>query len=266
VIDGFLQILRAFPTMLRVGFADILAYQAEMVIWVLSATMPLVMLVLWDAAAADGPVGGYGQVEFARYFTVNLVVRHLTSVWLVWELNNLIRQGTLSGWLLRPVAPMWWNLAETLAAWPLRMLVLSPVLVILVAWRPELLFVPTLENFLYGMLSTFLGLLLVFEVQCIFGMLAFWLDQTLGLYQAWFMVWGVLSGYLVPAALLPKAIQDISIYLPFRSTLGAPIEVLLGSTAPGPVLLTQVGWLIILGVGAAGLWKVGLRRYGAFGA
>jgi ABC-2 type transport system permease protein len=266
VIDGFLRIVRAFPTMLRVGFADILAYRSEMVIWVLSATMPLVMLVLWDAAAAEGPVGGYGQVEFARYFTVNLVVRHLTSVWLVWELNFLIRQGTLSGWLLRPVAPMWWNLAETLAAWPVRVVVLAPVLALLVWWRPELVFVPTLENLLLGILSTLLGLLLVFVVQCIFGRLAFWLDQTLGLYQAWFMVWSVLSGYLVPASLLPQAVQDVSIYLPFRATLGAPIEVLLGSTAAGPVLLTQLGWLVFLSLGAAGLWKLGLRRYGAFGA
>lgn len=70
---------RALPTVARVGLASIVAYRAEMIIWVLSATLPLVMLALWDAAAAHGPVAGMDQVAMARYFAVVLVVRHVTG-------------------------------------------------------------------------------------------------------------------------------------------------------------------------------------------
>ena len=34
--------VRAFPTLLRVGFADAVAYRAEMLVWILATTMPLV--------------------------------------------------------------------------------------------------------------------------------------------------------------------------------------------------------------------------------
>src|SRR5689334_9289256 len=105
-----MRLLRAIPTLFRVAFAEMVAYQAEMIIWILSATLPVVMLAIWDAAATDGPLQGFGRVEFARYFAVTLVVRHLTSAWVVWEMNEAIRTGSLSTWLLRPMHPLWWNL------------------------------------------------------------------------------------------------------------------------------------------------------------
>ena len=102
MIHQLRRLISAGPTLLRVGWAGIVAYRAEMVIWILTATLPLVMLALWNAAAANGPIGAYGQVEFARYFTINLIVRQLTGCWVMWELNYLIRTGGLSSWLLRP--------------------------------------------------------------------------------------------------------------------------------------------------------------------
>jgi ABC-2 type transport system permease protein len=258
--------IAAVPTLLRVAFSEIVAYRAEMVIWVLSATLPLVMLGLWNAAAADGPLAGYGQAEFARYFTVTLLVRHLTSVWLAWELNMMIRQGSLSPWLLRPVSYLWWNLAEALAAWPMRILVLIPMLGILAFWRPEVLFCPDLLHLLLGSFSILLGLLVQYCIHCVFGMLAFWFDQSLGLLQGWFAVWSILSGYLVPMALLPPAVQTAAHYLPFRATLGVPVEILLGAPDPGWEVLYQLIWLTILAGMARGMWAAGLRRYGAFGA
>ena len=54
------------PALFRLGFASIVAYRAEMVIWILSATMPLVMLALWNAVTAEGAVAGFGQAEMGQ--------------------------------------------------------------------------------------------------------------------------------------------------------------------------------------------------------
>ena len=69
-----LRTLRAVPTLLRIGFAEAVAYRAEFVVWLLATNMPLVMLALWTAVARDGPVGRYGQAEFTAYFLAALVV------------------------------------------------------------------------------------------------------------------------------------------------------------------------------------------------
>src|SRR5262245_10480017 len=45
--------LLAYPTLLKVGFADAIAYRVEFLIWILTTNMPLVMLALWGAVARE---------------------------------------------------------------------------------------------------------------------------------------------------------------------------------------------------------------------
>ncbi|MDP2304425.1 MAG: ABC-2 family transporter protein [Pseudomonadota bacterium] len=258
--------LRAFPSLLRIAVAEMVAYRAEMIIWILTATLPLVMLALWNAAAAEGPLAGFGQAEFARYFGVTLLVRQLTGVWVLWELNQQIRTGALSPALLRPMNPLWWQFAETVAAVPWRVLVLVPVLALVALWRPEIIFVPTPTAALGFGVSLVFALLVAWFVQCLFGILAFWFDQSLGLFQVWFFVWAVLGGYLVPLPLLPAPVAAAAAWLPFHASLGAPVELLLGLAPVGPTLAVQAGWVAILGLATMFTWRAGLRRYGAVGA
>ncbi|MDP2317410.1 MAG: ABC-2 family transporter protein [Pseudomonadota bacterium] len=258
--------LRAFPSLLRIAVAEMVAYRAEMIIWILTATLPLVMLALWNAAAADGPLAGFGQAEFTRYFAVTLLVRQLTGVWVLWELNQQIRTGSLSPQLLRPMNPLWWQFAETVAAIPWRLVVLGPVLAAVALWRPEILFVPSPGAAVGFAISLVLSLLVAWFVQCLFGVLAFWFEQSLGLFQVYFFVWALLGGYLVPLRLLPGPVADVANWLPFHASLGAPVELLLGLAPIGSTLAIQAGWVAVLGLGTMYAWRAGLRRYGAVGA
>jgi len=91
-----LRTARALPTMLRVGFAEAVAYRAEFLVWLLSTNMPLVMLALWSAVARDAPVGRFGQAEFTAYFLAALVVRNLTGNWVAWQLAEAMREKKIS--------------------------------------------------------------------------------------------------------------------------------------------------------------------------
>lgn len=262
-----MRTLRALPTLFRVAFAEMVAYRAEMVIWILSATLPLVMLALWNAAAAAGPLRGFGQTDFARYFVATLVVRQLTGAWIVWELNNQIRTGSLSPQLLRPVNPMWWSFAETVAALPWRLMVLAPILAVLSWWRPDIVFSPGLVRGVAFFLSVALAFAVSWLVQCLFGMLAFWIEQSLGLFQVWFFLWAVLGGYMIPLPLLPAPLANAAEWLPFHQTLGAPVGLLVGIQAdPARTLGIQAGWACALLLAAIAMWRSGIRRYGAVGA
>lgn len=262
------RLLFALPTLWRVGVADIVAYRAEMVIWILSATLPLVMMAIWNAATEEAPLGAFGPTEATRYFTFTLIVRQLTGAWIFWELNYQIRTGALSPQLLRPVNPLFFNLAETLAALPWRMIVLAPILAILVWWRPEILFQPGLGHGVAVVLSIALAFAASWLVQVIFGLAAFWLDQSTGIFSVYFAVWAFLSGYVVPIEFLPASFATLAHWLPFYATLGAPVDLATNGT-PGSafeVLGQQFLWVIVLGFAVRALWHSGLRRYGAVGA
>jgi ABC-2 type transport system permease protein len=259
---------RAAPALLRIGLAEMVAYRAEMVVWILTATMPLVMLALWDAVTAEGDVVGLGSAEMARYFAVTLVVRQLTSVWLVWEMNWEIRSGRLSVKLLRPLHPLWFDALRMLAGMPLRTLILVPLVGAVVLWKPELVAWPGLDAVLVASVSVVLAFALSFLVQAVFAALAFWTDQSVGLFGLWFGVWMVFSGYVAPLAVFPEWARDVLPWLPFRGMLGLPVEIaagLLPVSQALPQIGVQAAWVAVLALLVRAMWSRGVARYGAYG-
>src|SRR5262249_40297690 len=88
--------VRALPTLFRIGFAEMVAFRAEMLVWVLATTMPLIMLALWSTVARDAPVGRFDQQDFVAYFLATFIVRQLTGAWVAWQLSFEVRTGTLA--------------------------------------------------------------------------------------------------------------------------------------------------------------------------
>lgn len=115
--------------MLRVSFAEAVAYRAELFIWILSTTMPLVMMPLWLAVTRNGPVAGMSSNGVVAYFLATFIVRQLTSSWAAWQLNFEVRTGVLAMRLLRPVHPIWAYAIEHLAAIPVRIAIALPLAV-----------------------------------------------------------------------------------------------------------------------------------------
>ena len=262
-------LLRAAPELARVSLARLVAYRAEMAIWIFSALMPLIMLFVWDSVASDGPVGQYGQTEFTRYFTATLVVRQMTGVWITWQLNYEIRKGGLSARLLRPIHPLYSDAIWMLTAIPFRLVVLAPLLGILVLWRPELLIVPELAVIPLFVVSVLLAWTMAFLAQAFFGLLSFWFDQSIALFGVYFMVYTVLSGYVAPLDVFPAWAQGPLDWLPFRGMLAVPVELLSGFLSPAEALQDigiQVAWTAVLSLLVWWTWKQGIKRYGAFGA
>lgn len=259
---------RAYPALLRVGFAEAVAYRAEMLVWMLTTTMPLVSLALWSAVAEAAPVGRFTQTRFAAYFLAALVVRQVTGSWLVWEMNQDIRNGTLSRRLLKPLHPLVAYSAENLSALPLRAALALPITVLaLVVVEPGGL--PTGPLKLGALLLSLVGAWLInFFTMAMIGTLAFFLESSTAVFEIWLVAFMLFSGYLVPLELFPSWLGRVSAVLPFRYTLAFPVEVLTGMLGGRAILHDlAVQWAYVAGSAAAALlgWRAGLRRFAAYG-
>jgi ABC-2 type transport system permease protein len=259
---------RAFPTLLRIGFSEAVAYRAEMLVWVLSTTMPLIMLALWSAVAHDAPIGRFGQAQFTAYFLATFIVRQLTGSWGAWQLSFEVRTGTLSMRLLRPVHPMIAYAAEHLAAIPMKVLIAIPVAVIAllevgahVLPRDPLIWAYWCVAMLGGWLITFLANITV-------GCLALYMESSLKVMDVWMAMFFVFSGYLIPVELFPPVLRAITNWLPFRYQIGLPVELMTGAydrLGALPFLARQWLWVALLWTAAALIWRRGLKRFGAYG-
>jgi ABC-2 type transport system permease protein len=260
--------LRALPVMLRVGFADAVAYRAEFLVWVLSTTMPLIMLALWTAVARDAPMGRFGPAEFTAYFLVTFMVRQLVGSWVSWQLNWEIRHGTLAMRLLRPVHPLLAFAMENLGVLPLRLLVCLPVAAITLAAAGADPLPHDAAIWVLAVAALVGSWLINFLASFAIGALAFYLESSLKAMDVWLTLFLVFSGYLAPLELYPPALRTIAEWLPFRYQLGLPVE-LLTSAHDLPRALVLVGrqwaWAGALAAGALIVWRGGVRRFAAYG-
>jgi ABC-2 type transport system permease protein len=259
--------VKAYPQLLRTGFAGAVAYRAEFLIWMFSTNMPLVMLAIWSAVARGGPVGPYTQKGFAAYYLATLLVRLLTGSWVVWELTMEIRQGTLALRLLRPLHPLLAYSAENLAAVPLRGVIAIPVVaVVLFTVRGQLAHDPALWLLLLP--AMFGAWLLTFLVMALIGTLGLWFESATSLFEAWLGISAILSGYLVPLDLFPHAVRNVALVLPFRFLLSFPVELVLGRVDRAQalqLLLAQWGYVSLALLATHAVWRAGLKKYAAYG-
>lgn len=260
--------LRAFPTLLRVGLSETVAYRAEMFVWILSTTMPLIMMALWTVVASEAPIGRFNQTNFVAYFLATFIVRQLTGAWAAWQMNFEVRTGTLAMRLLRPVHPLWHYAAENIAAMPLRLLVAIPVAAISLAVvgsgylpRDPLMWVIWVFSILGGWLITFLA-------NAIIGTLSFFIESSIKVMDVWLAAFFVFSGYLIPIDLFPPWLRTLSNWLPFRYQIGFPVELMTNGlirTAALEMLARQWAFVFVIWAGCTWMWRRGVRNFAAYG-
>lgn len=267
-MSGIARTARMVPTLLRTAFAAALAYRSQFLVWILATNTPLVMLALWSSVSREAAFGRFGQRQFVAYFLVTLVVRLLTGTWVVWEMNLEIRDGTLAQRLLRPLHPFIVYATDNLAGVPLRAVVSLPVaiVVLLTVGGSELTRDPVL--WLIAPLAVAGAWLITFAAMLAIGSLGLFWESSIAVWDLWFALYFVFSGYLFPLALFPRAIVRWLALTPFPYALALPVETMLGSVGRSDVLLrlgVQWAWGLGFLALALGLWRRGLVRYSAYG-
>lgn len=262
------RVALAYPAMLRAGLAGAIAYRAEMLVWMLTTTMPLVSLSLWSAVAEGGDVGQYSQRDFAVYFIAVLIVRQLTSSWVVWELNWEIRQGVLAQRLLKPVHPLVYHSASNLGALPLRVALCAP-LVVLSAALVDAWPLPRGAGAAVLFCAALAGAWAInFFVMSLVGALAFFVESSVGIFELYVLGFVVLSGYVVPLDLFPPGVRAVTEWLPFRYTIAFPVELATGAlTAREALRQLAIQWAFVAGLAVSAIlvFRAGVRRFAAFG-
>lgn len=252
-------------------FADMAAYRAEVIIWMLSGTLSIVMMLVWMSQAASAPGGqiqGYAPAEFASYFIATWLVSQLMVVWVAWELDVDIRTGTLSPKLLRPLDPMWVQFMGHVSE---RLIRIVPMLVIvaLMAWASGARFSPDPLMWLVGLGLAALGFCCRFLWEYTIGLLAFWTESSTSFQELMWLFYAALGGMFAPLAFYPEWVQAVAVWTPFPYMLGLPAQLLAGKATlaqAGQGALVLLVWLAVLWAVRLTVWRVGLRRYGAVGA
>lgn len=261
--------LKKYAALSKAAWGIMIEYRAQIVLWMLSSLLMIVMLMVWLGISANGAVNGFSSGDFIAYFMIGWVVRIATAVWSAWELDYAIRQGTLSPLLLRPIHPIHNEIAANLTEKILRMAILLPIVLTVLAVAP----VTALRLDAFSLLAFALALagawLLVFLTDYLVGMLSFWTSQTSAFIHIFYGLRLVLSGIIAPLAMFPTAVQSALRWSPFPYMLNFPTTILTKGLPPGDLLFGFAAQWLWIGAAAITLrlvWRLAMRSYSAVGA
>jgi ABC-2 type transport system permease protein len=245
--------------------AYMLEYRAEICLWVLASSLPLILLGVWARAAESGALP-LSRVDFIRYFIAVFVVRQFTFIWVIWEFEDLVVTGNLSQQLLQPLDPVWRFLASHITERVVRLPLVLAVVGLCFLLYPEARWLPSLAQMAGACALLALAFLARFMLQYMMSMLSFWSERAASIEELWFVVYLFLSGLIAPLDVYPEPVRRITELTPFPYLIYYPVNVLLGRGVPLERAALVLGaWGGLAWMVQRWLWRRGLGRYSAMG-
>jgi ABC-2 type transport system permease protein len=259
-----------YLTMMRTAIQTQFQYRAATYMYLLGMVAePVIYLVVWTTIARShgGEVAGITAGGFAAYYIVWTLVRNVNIVFTPYGWEGRIREGQLSGQLLRPLHPIHYDIADFAGGKVIWVLFYLPIAVGL-----TLVFKPTFDLTPLGLVVFFPAIVGAYLIRTmnlwLLGMVTFWTTRGSAIFETYIMAELLLSGRLVPLPLMPAWVQGIANWLPFKWTFFFPIEVLVGHLSAASLLVglgMQVFWTTV-GAGLVWLfWRASVRHYTAVG-
>jgi ABC-2 type transport system permease protein len=252
--------------LLLVQYNYAVEYRAELILWVLSGSLPIILMGVWIQAAQSGNFS-LSPVEFARYFLAVFIIRQLTIVWVIWEFEREVVEGKLSSRLLQPLDPVWHHVTSHISERAARLPFAVVLIVLFFILYPQAFWIPSWSQLLLFTIAVLLSFTLRFIIQYTFAMFAFWTERASAIENFWMLFYLFLSGLIAPIEVFPESVKNFVLCTPFPYLINFPASILIGNpTDIWRGFSMMVGWtLLFLGLNRI-LWRAGLKRYSGMGA
>jgi ABC-2 type transport system permease protein len=226
---------------------------------VISFIWVFILYALWDAAFSDAAsIAGYSWDEMRTYILIAYGLNALVGWRVGSQMMSRIRTGEITLDLVRPLNYRSTQVATAAGLSTIEGLI-SLVLVLVLGiiafemqppdsvWAGALFAVSVVAGFLVKALCIFLV-----------SLLCFWTLNSVGLMWAQQSVITILSGTLIPIAMMPGWLRIVAEVLPLRGIVSTPLQVYLGKATGwelGGLLALQFGWLAVLWIFADWAWR-----------
>jgi ABC-2 type transport system permease protein len=253
---------------LKNGFSDATAYRIEFIFEVLgSAFVPAaIQWLLWFALFKLGgqtKVAGLTYPEMIQYTFASILFSQIRGGDLDFELQEMIRSGQLSNYLLKPVGLIEFVYLRGFAP---KVFIAGICLVIGMVISPWTGLRP--ERLAGAMVMALVGNVIHYQIGAALASAAFLWEEAYSVLMVKNMIVGILSGEQIPLNLFPAGLSWIWRSTPFYLFVFGPAQYALGRWSHQEFIF-NLGIGCIWMVACWGLirvtWGVGIRRYLSLG-
>jgi ABC-2 type transport system permease protein len=269
---------RKYLAILRVSLAERMTYRADFLIGTILRFLPMVTtILLWRAiyqGTNQAPLGSrqitYDYNEMIAYLLLTQISRMFSSMpGLAGGIAREIREGTLKRYLLQPMDMIGYLLTYRVAH-KVAYIVTSflPYALLFFICRGYFDTFPDPTTLAAYAVSLVLSFLVGFFFEASVGMVGFWFLEVTSLLYIVMTLNFFISGHMLPLDLLPNPWGALLKAMPFQYMAYFPAVVFLGKVKGTTLVLHLLGelfWAVFFMLLARGLYRLGLRRYSAFG-
>jgi ABC-2 type transport system permease protein len=273
-LGGRLPRFAKYLSIFKVSLKERMTYRGDFLLGTILRFLPMVTtILLWQAIYAGSrrsELAGFRYREMIAYLLLTNISRMFSSMpGLAGGIAREIREGTLKRYLIQPVDLLGYLLVYRVA---------HKVTYIVSSFIPYALLFFVCRGFFDGfpdpltfgafVVSLVLSFLVGFFFEASVGMVGFWFLEVTSLLYIVMTLNFFISGHMLPLDLLPQPWAALLKALPFQYMAYFPAVVFLGKVEGTSLLLHLLGelfWAVFFIVLARSLYRLGLRRYSAFG-
>jgi viologen exporter family transport system permease protein len=272
------SVLRKYGRIFRVSLIERLHYRGDFFFSTILRFLPmLTTILLWRAVyiganetAGATTLAGYGYHDMVAYLLLVHISRMFSSMpGLAGGIARDIRDGSLKKYLIQPLDMIGYLLSYRMAHKAAYIVTsfLPYAALFAACWTyfDHLPDGPTIAAYIVSLLLAFL---VGFHFEACVGMVGFWLLEVSSLLYVIMTLNYFVSGHMFPLDLLPPTWTAVLKALPTQYMAYFPAAVFLGKVQGEELiwgLLMEAGWALGLMLLARMLYRIGLRRYSAYG-
>ncbi len=271
---GPLATIRKYSKIFRASLIERMAYRGDFLFGTLLRFLPmLTTILLWKAIYAgsgQSSMAGFNFHEMISYLLMVNISRMFSSMPnLAGGIARDIREGTLKRYLVQPVDMIGYLVSYRIAHKAAYIVTSAiPYGILFFVCRGYFSGFPDALTLLGFAASLVLAFVVGFFFEACVGMVGFWFLEVTSLLYIVMTMNFFISGQMLPLDLLPQPWASILKALPFQYMAYFPAVVFLGKVRGADLawgLLGELAWAVFFIVLARGLFRLGLRRYSAFG-
>jgi ABC-2 type transport system permease protein len=271
---GMSRVLRKYTKIFRVSLSERMTYRGDFLFGTILRFLPLVTTILLWRAIYEGSgqteLAGFRYREMIAYLLLTHISRMFSSMpGLAAGIARDVREGTLKRYLIQPIDMIGYLLSYRIA---------HKVAYITMSFVPYFLLFFVCNRYFDGfpdaltmaayVVSLVLSFLVGFYFEASVGMVGFWFLEVTSLLYIVMTLNFFISGHMLPLDLLPKPWSLILKALPFQYMAYFPAVVFLGKVKGWELvfhLFLELFWAVFFLALARGLYRLGLKRYSAYG-
>lgn len=244
--------MRIYLKMIICSLKERQAYKKEVAFFLISQLLfAVAQIYIWKALfnSSNREITlGFTVSDMITYVIISTSISVFVSNDIIFILNNKIRSGDISLYLIKPISLEMNIVCQNLGVSLYRFIYqLVPLVIICVAFFH--INKPSLLNFILFLLSTILSLIISYLITYILGSLAFW---YLSVYQLSYILSDLiklLSGKIIPLTFFPEKIQLLINILPFQYVYFSPLSIFLNKLNNYEIMqsfMMQMIWIVVL--------------------